>query len=184
VSRKPENTFIASVHRRLPRDLHAEKMANPYRGGTADVWYSGKKADLWIEYKFIERIPLRAPIEPNLSELQKLWLRRRYEEGRNVAVVVGCKEGGIILRNLEWEAMIPPEKFRQQLVTRDAIADWILTVVSERSEAGAEHDPIYSGDLQGAGKAPQKSGRQPANLRGPVRAQGRTGTGRERQPRL
>lgn len=138
MSRKPENTFIASIHRRLPPGLHAEKMANPYRGGTADVWYSGKRADLWIEYKFIERIPTNALVKPDLSELQKLWLGGRHKEGRNVAVVVGCKEGGIILRDLDWEGMITPSDFRRFLVSRDTIANWILGEVCEQSEAGVK----------------------------------------------
>ena len=52
---KPETTFYTSVHRHLPSTdlLHREKMSNPYRGGTFDHWYSGKKADLWIEWKFV-----------------------------------------------------------------------------------------------------------------------------------
>lgn len=57
MSKKPETTFIASVHKHLPKELHREKMNNPYSSGTPDVYYSGMKADLWIEYKFIPRIP-------------------------------------------------------------------------------------------------------------------------------
>jgi hypothetical protein len=123
---KPETNYISSIHRRLPHGLHREKMANPYRGGTADVWYSGNVADLWVEYKYVERLPVRASLIADLSELQKDWLRCRYIEGRSVAVIVGCKEGGIIMTSPEeWENPLPPNECRERLVHRDEIARWI-----------------------------------------------------------
>ncbi|MGK3946215.1 hypothetical protein ABK046_48675, partial [Streptomyces caeruleatus] len=83
--------------------LYRMKNHNQYNGGIADVWYSGSKADLWIEYKFV-KLPARdtTPITPGLSELQQLWLRERHSEGRNVGVVVGAKEGGIWLPGISW----------------------------------------------------------------------------------
>ena len=58
MSRGPENNFISSVHKHLPMKLYRMKNNNPYNGGIADVWYSGSKADLWIEYKFV-KLPAR-----------------------------------------------------------------------------------------------------------------------------
>mgnify|MGYP003609555235 CR=1 FL=1 len=52
MSRKPENTFIASVHKHLPVGLYSMKNHNQYNAGIADVWYSAKR-DWWIEYKFL-----------------------------------------------------------------------------------------------------------------------------------
>ena len=88
---KPETTFYTSVHRHLPPldKLHREKMANPYRGGTADHWYDGPDADLWIEWKFIvlpkrgnTTIDLVTPrgkkLESPLSALQQDWLAGRH----------------------------------------------------------------------------------------------------------
>lgn len=96
MSSGPENRFRESLHRKLPPELHHEKMHNPYRGGTADDWYSGTKADIWVEYKWAKL---------NLSELQKKWLRERSEEGRRVFVVVGNKDGGVLfLTPASWEA--------------------------------------------------------------------------------
>lgn len=130
---KPENTFISSVHRHLPPvgDLHREKMNNPYRSGTADWWYSGLRADLWVEYKFLPKIPVRAAILPDLSELQKLWLRGRYNEGRNVAVIVGCPQGGVIFQDMSWESPMSPEKFQQLLISRQALARWLVFQTTE-----------------------------------------------------
>lgn len=89
----PENRFIKRVHARLPANIYHEKMHNVYRGGTPDVWYSGKGGDLWIEYKWAEK-PGKKP--PALSELQKRWLRDRHAEGRRVLVVLGHRAGALV----------------------------------------------------------------------------------------
>lgn len=125
---KPETTFYTSVHKHLPplSQLHREKMANPYRGGTADHWYSGEKADLWIEWKFI-KLPARdnTIIKVGLSELQHDWLRRRRLENRNVWVVVGCKEGGVVMTRMEWAVPWSTEVFKVNIQSRQSIASAI-----------------------------------------------------------
>jgi hypothetical protein len=124
VTRKPENTFISGVHSHL-KDVYHEKMNNPFSSGTADVWYSGSKADLWVEYKYLPQIPKSTAIRPNLSERQRIWLLDRYVEGRRVAVVVGCPEGGVIWHPPDVGATLAPEVFRSQLRSRQQLADWI-----------------------------------------------------------
>ncbi len=128
MSRKPESTFIASVHRHLPPELHREKMCNPYSSGTADVWYSGNHADLWVEYKFIPKIPVRdnTLIVPELSALQLEWLEGRHGEGRNVALIIGCPEGGVLYRNGGWRSPCQAGYFRKALKDRKTLADWIV----------------------------------------------------------
>lgn len=122
---KPETTFYTSVLRHLPplSQLHREKMSNPYRGGTADTWFSGAKADLWVEWKFI-KLPSRPAtlVNPALSSLQLDWLRKRHSEGRHVWVVVGCKEGGVIYTAKMWELSCQTSVFRASLQTRQSIA--------------------------------------------------------------
>ena len=120
MSRKPETTLIAGVNKFLPAGVHCEKTNNPYRKGMADVWYSAFPCDLWVEYKWLPRIP-KKPFLADLSVLQLNWLRDRYNEGRNVAVIVGCPNGVIILRNLSWEQ---PTTF-DDLKTRREAAEWI-----------------------------------------------------------
>ena len=129
---KPENQFITGVHKYLAsaKVLHREKMNNPYRGGTPDWWYSAKKGDLWVEYKFLPRVPQRGVVTPNLSELQKQWLAGRHAEGRNVAVVVGCPTGGVVLRNLEWEQPLAAGEFVSRIRSRGELAQWITQEVS------------------------------------------------------
>lgn len=125
---KPENRFIGSVHRYLPR-TYAEKMNNPWRAGTADVWYSGERGDLWVEYKYIERIPRSAEILPDLTPRQKRWLNNRFDEGRNVAVVLGTPTGGVIYRNKAWMHPLDHVTLAGLIVPRDEIARWIFSQV-------------------------------------------------------
>lgn len=96
---KPESNFIKRVHNALKVFyVYHEKMHNMYRGGTADVWYSGTKSDLWIEYKWLPKTPKRTPI-PALSELQVEWIKARRQEYRDVWVVVGYPGGCDVWRN-------------------------------------------------------------------------------------
>ncbi len=83
MSRAPENTFIAAVRRHLPKELYVLKNNNQFHAGIPDLWISGCKADIWIEFKYFT-LPARSNtlIKINLSELQKEWLRSRYKEGR------------------------------------------------------------------------------------------------------
>lgn len=112
----------------LPR-TYAEKMNNPWRAGTADVWYSGDRGDLWVEYKFIERIPRSANILPDVTPRQRRWLNNRFDDGRNVAVVLGTPTGGVIYRDKEWLRPLDHEALSALLVPKDEIARWIFTQV-------------------------------------------------------
>lgn len=127
---KPESAFISRVHKRLPAKLHREKMHNAYRGGTADVWYSGPMDDLWIEYKYLPTVPVRKDVSPDLSALQRLWLDGRLAEGRNVAVVIGCPRGGVVLEHGAWQTPMTPDEFVRQLKSVEDIARWITTYTS------------------------------------------------------
>lgn len=129
MSSKPETTFTHSIHRHLPKEVYREKMANPYRGGTPDVWYSGNKRDLWVEYKFIPKLAVRVPNKIELSELQRLWLEARQVEGRNVAVIVGCPDGGVILRSPFPREITTPD-FQASLLSRKQLAAWIGSQVN------------------------------------------------------
>lgn len=126
----PENTFIGSVHRHLPVGLYHMKNHNIYNGGIADVWYSGDRADLWIEYKFVV-LPKRdgTLIIPELSELQKNWLKSRHDEGRSVGVIVGCKTGGVWYPGVSWGVPVTAELFRKRMLTRPALADTITGLI-------------------------------------------------------
>lgn len=125
---KPETTFITAIHKPLAHELYHEKMHNPYRGGTPDVWYSGCDGDLWVEYKFVASVsPKSKAVVPDLSALQSKWLELRYLEHRNVAVILGIgRIGGVIYRDREWEVPLSGEQLLQRVVSRSEISRWIL----------------------------------------------------------
>ena len=132
MSSKPETTFTQSVHKHLPpgrKDPYWMKNNNLYTSGIFDVWYSGPARDLWVEYKFIE-LPKRAStlIDIGLSELQKDWGKDRMAEGRNLAVIIGCKDGGVILTGGMWNHSLTRDKFQSHLMSRKDIAQWIIGV--------------------------------------------------------
>ena len=146
---KPETRFIASVNRRLPLKrrresaaarqrygfaIHYEKMANPWSSGAADCWYSGRR-DLWVEYKYLPRLPARADIRPErlLSAQQLDWLSERAKEGRNVCVIIGCPEGGAILAPQELETAISLPAFKARTLTPEALARRLIALIEGES---------------------------------------------------
>ena len=124
---KPETRFYTAVHKLLPRSLHREKMHNPYRGGTADVWYSGNLDDLWVEYKWLAKLPRSAPVRLDklLSPLQQQWLFGRHEEGRNIVVILGTPEGAWICEGAAWKKPLDPVIVRTQAISKRNVADYI-----------------------------------------------------------
>lgn len=127
---KPESTFTAGINKLIPVVVYREKMHNMYRGGTADLWYSANKADLWVEYKWLAKLPKTREISlvsgatPMLSPLQQKWLNDRYAENRNVAVIVGTPEGAVILLNKQWMQTVRLDT----LLTKRAVANWITSM--------------------------------------------------------
>lgn len=128
---KPESTFIGSVHKHLPASLYRIKNNNMYNSGQPDCWYSGNKSDLWVEYKFVvvPKLDLTLII-PSLSELQRNWLVSRHDEGRKVAVIIGCKEGGVWLPGIAWNRNFSAGEFRFKTETRATLAARLETAVN------------------------------------------------------
>jgi hypothetical protein len=130
MTRKAETQFITSVHKHLPpaSKLYREKNHNMYRAGTADCWYSGTLDDLWVEYKYEISFPIQDRfIKPDLSPLQEKWCNDRFNEGRNIRVIVGYPQGGIIYYNpTEWfERGLDIVQLKDRLMSRKELADYI-----------------------------------------------------------
>ena len=129
---KPETTFYQSIHRLLnSQRIYREKMYNPLRGGTPDVWYSGYGGDLWVEYKYLPTLPKRVPIRmyKELTPLQLRWLGLRFEEGRNVVAILGSKEGCWVFENRTWERDLDPNQVRDEHLDKRDIAEYITNKV-------------------------------------------------------
>jgi len=121
---KPETLFTNRVNKRLPQDVYAEKQHNFYRGGTPDFWYSGYKADLWVEYKWIKQLPKKesTPIKADLSGLQTLWLDDAHKKGRNVCVIIGSPQGCAILVDGTWRCELSHAAF---LFKEPDVVQWL-----------------------------------------------------------
>lgn len=94
------------------------------------MWYSGSAGDLWVEYKYIPRVPQRGQIAPLklLSALQVDWLNGRYNEGRKVAVIIGCPTGGVILQDRGWEKEMSAQAFVSRILPTPNLAEWIRSM--------------------------------------------------------
>lgn len=119
-------------------ELYRMKNHNEFNAGIADVWYSGTASDLWVEYKFIA-VPVRDTTvidlvsgdKPAISHLQQAWLTERHAEGRNVGVIVGCKDGGVWFPGVSWGKTYTAKQFRSDILARKALAKVINDLVSK-----------------------------------------------------
>jgi len=123
-----EHSFIRSMHRQLPTELYKWKINDNFQGGVADAYYSGSGGDLWVEYKYLAKLPKRPTtiVKIELTGQQKLWLRSRRKEGRNIAVIIGSPQGHVILYDQLWEKEITAEEFIKKCLTTKQIADTIV----------------------------------------------------------
>jgi len=98
MAEKPENRFINLVHSKMHKDVYYEKMNNPYRSGTPDVYYEGKADILWVEYKWIPKPWSKDLLPEEICSTkswiaQRNWLKRAYDNGVNAVVIVGIGSG-------------------------------------------------------------------------------------------
>jgi hypothetical protein len=93
-----ERQFKDNVNKKV--QVHKQTTYTPYFRGTPDHWYSGNETDLWVEYKFVPRVPNELQWKSYLSKLQLRWCTERHSEGRNVWIIVGIASNveGIILK--------------------------------------------------------------------------------------
>ena len=102
------------------------KNHNEYVGGIPDVWYSGARADLWVEYKYLPISNPRSVVIPDLSLKQLHWIAARRAEGRNAWVIVGYKPGGVVFTDFDdIRNGILPDAFIARTLDRKAIAERI-----------------------------------------------------------
>ena len=129
---KPETTFSKGVLSHLPRSVYHMKNNNPYLGGVPDLWFSGSSADLWVEVKYLPRVPWRDSVVPTelLSKLQAQWLERRHREGRQVAAIIGSPDRGVVLPGITWQDEISATSFVARMQSRPALAQWIIERVN------------------------------------------------------
>ena len=76
-----EKEFINKVHNHLPKEIYRWKINDPYHGGVADTFYSGRTNHCFIEYKYKDTLPSKptSKIKINLSAQQRIWLSKQAE---------------------------------------------------------------------------------------------------------
>lgn len=138
---KPEAAFVAAVNRLLPTHVYRQSMAFTMTNGTPDQYYSYDSdhpgRDLWVEYKWLTAPPLRLLV-PKLTDLQKLWLDRRWKNSRNAFVIVGFptakgsrKRSGIVFKSpYEWSSGVLPQLQPNLPISVQSIAKEIETYVA------------------------------------------------------
>jgi len=115
-----ESGFTRAVNDKLPESIYSLKLSERFSAGVPDCYYSGAK-DLWIEYKFYSKA-LPKQVKPKLSALQRKWLNDRYQQGRNVHVVVGSPTDCIIFSDKSWNHAKP----KSDSVSRAELISWII----------------------------------------------------------
>lgn len=134
MSSKPETGIYRGVHNwleRLKPTVYSEKMYNPLRGGTPDMYYEYRRS-LWVEYKYA-KLPLRdsSLVIYAVSDLQEDWLMRQYKNGLEPWVIVGTHNdkhkpmGAILKLPREWRSGMKCGPFRAKLMTLEGIAQAI-----------------------------------------------------------
>lgn len=93
-----EHGFVRKIHTKLratKRLRRVWKINDNFQGGVPDAYYLAEAGDLWVEYKYIPRLPKRDTtlIVPDLSELQHRWLQDEQDCGNTAWVVVGHAGG-------------------------------------------------------------------------------------------
>lgn len=139
MARKPEATYTSDIKKKLGAGVYALKLCLPYTAGVADSWYDGPARDLWVEYKFMNPLPKTIDLvggkDPVLTKLQQDFLKARYENGRNVAVIVGSKSGGVMFPGLSWQTPITRDEFLARAQTKPEVANDLTKFVSDLTES-------------------------------------------------
>lgn len=147
MARKPEATFKTSVHKYLDRtNIYFASLGGGYVAGVPDVYYESENFVLWVEWKFLPSIPpivdlTNQKAKTKLSPLQQQWLSRAHYNGVTVAVICGCKDGGVIFTGDSWKKPLTRAEFQVRLLSRKELASWItlLNTRNKKQKKSAAH---------------------------------------------
>lgn len=134
-----ESDYWQALRKKLKNRVYTWKINASYARGVPDCWLSGSLQDLWVENKRVatDSPPLSLDLTDHtkyLTLLQQMWLKERYDEGRNVAVIVFGKPGHLFLDGLDWNRPITRLQYLDQAMSMDELADHIVAMLGERSK--------------------------------------------------
>ena len=86
-----EHSFIKTIHKKLAPEVYKWKIHDTYTGGVPDAFYAGPSGILFVEYKYIKKLPVKksTPVRTSLTKLQALWLNTMEKNGVKVALIIG-----------------------------------------------------------------------------------------------
>lgn len=154
---KPETGLYRRINAGIPKVVHRQKITSLFGNGTPDFWYSGFKADAWVEYKWVPNLS-RNGVDPLklLSPLQAHWINCRYAEGRLIFVIIGSPAGCAILDSGRWNHRVAKEEFRYSPPEISALLlDYLHACISAVSD---ESSISYKSDVQNHGHVSADSG--------------------------
>ena len=126
-----EHSFIRALHKKIPSTVRIWKINDNFAGGVPDAFYRMKGkyngTHVWVEYKYIKSMPKRANtlVRPDLSELQKLWLKEAADSGEKAYCVVGIEKQVLVLSTKEFDGLTV-ESANKRLISRDQYVSWLL----------------------------------------------------------
>jgi hypothetical protein len=130
VAKKPEASFKDGIHKQLPPKevVYRQSMFTGFSNGTPDHYYEAKH-HLWIEYKWMEKVPLKGTTPRELLSAQQLeWAKRALKNKQPWACVIGFGRGkearGVI--RLSLDVVI---NRATTLLDKEGIATWICQYV-------------------------------------------------------
>lgn len=90
-----EHSYTRAITKLLPEEIHTQSMTSAAlnNNGTPDRYIDGPGGDLWVEFKFLSRLPKVLRPYDLLTANQLRWLKRRAG-GRiypNAIVVIGFR---------------------------------------------------------------------------------------------
>lgn len=123
-----EHSYIKAVHRLLPPDLLKWKIHDSFVGGVPDAMYAGPSNILFVEYKYVPKLPKRdsTKIRTTLSAQQVLWLNKMNDFNKKVAVVIGgADDTNVILTDKRWETSLTKAEYIKRAISRKDVAAYI-----------------------------------------------------------
>ena len=125
-----EHSFVKAVHRKLPADVYRWKIHDTYTGGVPDAMYAGPAGLLFVEYKYLKKLPKKpsTPIKTGLSELQIAWLERMRLYNILVLTIIGSPPGAVILSR-DFRGTLELSDFDSTISVSEC-ADLIVTLVT------------------------------------------------------
>ena len=124
-----EHSFIRSIHTNMSSDVFVWKLAAKYHGGVPDAWYSGPSGYMFIEYKYVSKLPKRSttPVKIALTELQRAWLRTAISHNHLAYIVLGSEAGVYITQDPDLKR-VTQEQFISQCIPKQVFINRIERV--------------------------------------------------------